>query len=338
MTEKLQKIARELLPAIGYGDAAGLPVETKSAAEINERYGYIVELLAPHDNPFFKGEWEAGTTSDDTQLSRAVAESLIAAGGFSMDAVAQAHIAAYHETPKVDKGTHMSVRGWGRSTTESMQRLVGGVSPEKSGHPNGAGNGIIMKMAPLAVWQAMADSSASTRKLQYDQLTTMTHDSDVARLCTRVHGEVLTQILTSGNLTKIPEIVHNYLENNIEFPDETALMLRAVDRPCRTLDELSARYAKNLSGKRYGFYVPETLAIVYDVALGSGGDFETAVYRAVNLGGDADSTASIVASMIACSSGGDYNKPHDMEKVQDLDRLYAVSEKLAGLALKERKS
>lgn len=329
MRERYENAARELLPAIGYGDAAGLPVETKNAAYISEHHGYITKLKPPLENPFYKGEWEAGSTSDDTQLSRVVAESIIEQSGFLLDDQACYHMQAYYETPRVQKGDKVVVRGWGGSTTHSMERLAAGTSPEYSGEKDGAGNGIIMKMAPLAIWQTMADVDDSSRSRQYDALTTMTHDSDIARLCTRVHGAVLSRVLETGDLQTITDTVHGQLADISDFPGETSLLHRAVDEPCQSFDELVARYAAGNSGFKYGFYVPETLAIVYDIALGSEGDFETAVYRAVNLGGDADSTASIVASMVAFSSEGEYTRPQDMYKVHDIDQLYAVSEQLS---------
>lgn len=64
-TERIYQAARQILPAIAYGDAAGLPVEAMSAEQISENYGRITELQAPSDHPFFPGS-ARGTVSDDT--------------------------------------------------------------------------------------------------------------------------------------------------------------------------------------------------------------------------------------------------------------------------------
>lgn len=338
MKERQQNAARELLPAIGYGDAAGLPVETKNAQYICDTYGYINELKVSVSNPFYGGQWDAGSTSDDTQLSQAVAQSIIENDGFSLMSLAEHHLDAYRNTPRVQRGDKTVVRGWGGSTTHSMERLEAGISPENSGEKDGAGNGIIMKMAPLVVWQALAEIDNESRLQQYDAFTTMTHDSDIARLCTRIHGEVLSQVIETGDLASIPKTMRQMLAGVNDFSADTSLLLRAVNDPCQSFDALVERYAGDKGGFKYGFYVPETLAIVYDIALGSGGDFETAVFRAVNLGGDSDSTASTIASMIACASGGEYAKPHDMENVQDIAILREISNKLARVATKGDKS
>ena len=327
-TERIYQAARQILPAIAYGDAAGLPVEAMSAEQISENYGRITELQAPSDHPFFPGS-ARGTVSDDTQLSLAVARSLIN-NGFSLESLADEHIAAYRQAPRTAEGVPC---GWGGSTVKAVERMISGVSPRKSGEKGKAGNGVVMKMAPLVVWQVLGEVDERTRRGQYDLLTNMTHNSEIARICTRLHGEVLSALLEGRTVSESADRFIQTLAVN-DFSKESELLHRAVYNPCQTDEELAERYAAGKSGTDYGFYVPETLAIAYDIFLGAGGDMQAAVYRAVNLGGDSDSTASIVAAMIACQSGGVYKEPPDMESVQDIEELRTVSTQLAEAALR----
>ena len=327
--ENIYNAACEVLPAIAYGDAAGLPVEAMSAGQISENYGRITELQAPSDHPFFPGS-ARGTVSDDTQLSLAVAESLIRTGGFSLKSLAAGHIATYRQAPRTAEGVPC---GWGGSTIKAVERMISGVSPRKSGEKGKAGNGVVMKMAPLVVWQVLGEVDGRTRRGQYDLLTNMTHNSEIARICTRLHGEVLSALLEGRTVSEAADsFIRNLAVNN--FSKESELLHRAVYNPCQTDEELAERYAASKSGTDYGFYVPETLAMAYDIFLGAGGDMQAAVYRAVNLGGDSDSTASIVAAMIACQSGGAYKEPPDMESVQGIEQLRTVSTQLAEAALR----
>ena len=327
-TERIYQAARQILPAIAYGDAAGLSVEGKPAEHIHERYGRIAELQAPSDHPFFPGS-ARGTVSDDTQLSLAVARSLIN-NGFSLESLADEHAAAYRQVPRTAEGVP---RGWGGSTIKAVERMISGVSPRKSGEKGKAGNGVVMKMAPLVVWQVLGEVDKRTRRGQYDLLTNMTHNSEIARICTRLHGEVLSALLEGRTVSEAADRFIQTLAVN-DFSKESELLHRAVYNPCQTDEELAERYAAGKSGTGYGFYVPETLAIAYDIFLGAGGDMSAAVYRAVNLGGDSDSTASIVAAMIACQSGGAYKEPPDMESVQGIEQLRTVSTQLAEAALR----
>ena len=328
-TERIYQAARQILPAIAYGDAAGLPVEAMSAEQISENYGRITELQAPSDHPFFPGS-ARGTVSDDTQLSLAVAESLIRTGGFSLKSLAAGHVAAYRQAPRTAEGVPC---GWGGSTVKAVERMISGVPPRESGEKGKAGNGVVMKMAPLVVWQVLGEVDGRTRRGQYDLLTNMTHNSEIARICTRLHGEVLSALLEGRTVSEAANrSIQTLAVNN--FSKESELLHRAVHNPCQTDEELAERYAAGKSGTDYGFYVPETLAIAYDIFLGAGGDVQAAVYRAVNLGGDSDSTASIVAAMIACQSGGAYKEPPDMESVQGIEQLRTVSTQLAEAALR----
>ena len=328
-TERIYQAARQILPAIAYGDAAGLLVEGRPAEDIRERYGRITELQAPSDHPFFPGSTR-GTVSDDTQLNLAVARSLLKNNGFSLESLADEHVATYRQVPRTAEGVP---RGWGGSTVKAVERMISGVSPRKSGEKGKAGNGVVMKMAPLVVWQVLSEVDERTRRGQYDLLTNMTHNSEIARICTRLHGEVLSALLEGRTVSESADRFIQTLAVN-DFSKESELLHQAVYNPCQTDEELAERYAAGKLGTDYGFYVPETLAIAYNIFLGAGGDMQAAVYRAVNLGGDSDSTASIVAAMIACQSGGAYKEPPDMESVQGIEQLRTVSTQLAEAALR----
>lgn len=247
-TERVYQAARQILPAIAYGDAAGLPVEAMSAEQISENYGRITELQAPSDHPFFPGS-ARGTVSDDTQLSLAVAESLIRTGGFSLESLADEHIAAYRQTPRTTEGAPC---GWGGSTIKAVERMISGIPPRESGEKGKAGNGVVMKMAPLVVWQVLGEVDKRTRRGQYDLLTNMTHNSEIARICTRLHGEVLSALLEGRTVSEAADRFIQTLAVN-DFSKESELLYRAVYNPCQTDEELAERYAAGKSGTGYGF-------------------------------------------------------------------------------------
>ncbi len=49
----MKEAGEQLLQAIAYGDAAGLPVETWTAKEIRQTYGWLDHLEETRVNPFF---------------------------------------------------------------------------------------------------------------------------------------------------------------------------------------------------------------------------------------------------------------------------------------------
>ena len=91
-------------------------------------------------------------------------------------------------------------------------------------------------------------------------------------------------------------------------------------------------YGDNL----YGFYAPETLAVVYGAFLQWGTADRTLadfVYNVISLGGDTDSSASILAAMAVMATGGSITLPDDMHTVQRVDDLQALSIRLAACAV-----
>jgi ADP-ribosylglycohydrolase len=336
----LESVGDALLTAVAYGDAAGLPVETKSAGYIAKKYGYIDHLIAPTENPFYGGDLPAGSWSDDTQLSLTIASALVKADGFDILSIARAHIEAYDQTPEVvSENGKVVKRGWGGSTTRSIERMINGISPSLAGEKGGAGNGILMKLSPLVFWQVARHMSDEQRYTQYDQLTTMTHDSDVARVCTRVHGDVLQYLLSQeyDAVAFINYVIDSaeYHESHLKTNHDTSQGLHYLQQNNQpSSSQILQQFDNPTSGFKYGFYAPETLAIVYGAFMSHAPDFNRAVYAAVNIGGDSDSTASIVASMIHFLCNGEQTLPDDCDKIVDSPLLQKVSRELTTLALR----
>ncbi len=330
MKKEVLSTGSALLPAVAYGDAAGLPVETLSAQKIEDDYEYIDQLVSPALNLFYEGA-PIGSWSDDTQLSLAMARALIKNGGFDVSVVAQEHIEELERTPLVQVGKGQPVpRGWGHSTAESIQKLIEGTSPDKSGKKDGAGNGIVMKMSPLVLWHVGQNIPNEQRWEEYDQLTTMTHDSDEARVCSRVHGDVLKYLFENGN-----EGLAEYVQNQVLFHENELGAAKDTSKALAFLSKIDTfdrtTILENTDGK--GFWVPQTLAMAYATYIENAPNFHKTVFEAVNLGGDTDSNASIVAAMLNFSSHG-VDLPQDSVALDSLNMLHEVSSQLAQAAIR----
>jgi ADP-ribosylglycohydrolase len=134
-----------VLSLVMLGDALGLPVETWSAREIEEKFGHVRRLHSLEGNRYLRGE-PIGSYSDDTQLTLAVARAVVSPDLIDIGLLAREHIAAYLETQ----------RGWGTATRVAVERLLQGETPDRSGrvdNPGAAlGNGVLMKISPVALW------------------------------------------------------------------------------------------------------------------------------------------------------------------------------------------
>lgn len=330
---RIRRIGEQLLPAIAYGDAAGLPVETKSHQQIAAKYGVIDGLIASRENPFYMGEFTPGTWSDDTQLSMAVTRALVRAGRFDMRAIADEHVAEYNQTPQIVRESGQVVkRGWGGSTTRAVERYMAGVPVAECGEPAGAGNGVIMKLAPLAYWLITHSTADDQAYRQLDAFTAFTHGSFEARVATRVHYDMLLYLATEaydtrefGALPYTSALWHEaQLDKHSNDVSHTLRYLMADD------EQSTERILHHTDGK--GFYVPETLAMAYGAFMLHDGDFTRSVYEAVNLGGDTDSTASIVAAMSLFRHGRIKERPGDFTQTLQYDELSKLSHQLVEAA------
>jgi ADP-ribosyl-[dinitrogen reductase] hydrolase len=158
---------------VAVGDALGMPAEGCDAQEIASTFGRL-DHYHPVSGHHWLGDLPKGATTDDWQLTKAVAEGMIQSRGLDMNAVAAWHVQAFHE----------SVRGWGPTTRESVAALASGTHWSQSGRTEkpdrGLGNGVCMKVAPVGAYLAAthpggnAEHSAEAIRFLVD-LAQMTH-------------------------------------------------------------------------------------------------------------------------------------------------------------------
>lgn len=350
--ELLEAAGNNLLPAIAYGDATGLPFEATLAETVPpitamppiERNAY---LAIPDELKGTRGIW-----SDDTHLSLASTISLLACDGFDLRDQADMTVAAYdHVLGATDDELLIPPivaekrNGYGGSTRKSIARLKTGIPPEESGAPDGAGNGVLMKLAPLTYWQYVNEVGGGEAFEQTVAYTRMTHGAGEAVVSSLVHSVLMTQLLSldpyhedaAQHRTAIYRdaiYLAEIYEKDYDAAATTSTFLRRIADPilhqqptALSKDVLLAQISGEKGG---GFHAPETLMMAYGSFMIEP-EFPACVYRAAELGGDSDSIASIVGSM-AAAYWGEIDFPHDVEELFAIDRLRHVSQQLGALA------
>lgn len=351
---KLQSAGENLLPAIAYGDACGLPFEAQPAQPL----GALSALPSISHNEFLaipeEMKGNRGIWSDDTHLSLATALSLILSGRFDLDNQAMYHVNALEHVKGANYEadlmppivTDSRSNGFGRSTTRSIIRLAEGIDPLEAGEVGGSGNGVLMKMAPLAYWHYANNISPKQSNDEIIAYTRMTHNSPEAVVSSLVHRDVIHHLLSVDSATAPqnyagPRSLYRAAvkqaerwEHSFDHEGKTSKVLRRLNK--KYLDDDREPILNAIEGKKGGgFYAPETLLMAYgSIAIES--KFPDCVYRAVELGGDTDSVGSIVAGM-AVAYHGKLDFPNDVEQVFAIDRLRRVSKDLAKTVLEGRK-
>ncbi len=155
---------------LALGDTLGMPVEGWKREQIKKYIGRICKPISPvlvygradelvtKDEfgglGYYTQDFQRGQYTDDTILSKALAESLVEVRDFNIFDIAERQVAEYTKRLRPD-GTVFG--GFGKTTSDAFKRLLAGVSPLESGVIGGPGNAPAMKMAPLGLLMAARD-------------------------------------------------------------------------------------------------------------------------------------------------------------------------------------
>ncbi|MDB2280416.1 ADP-ribosylglycohydrolase [Halorubrum ezzemoulense] len=297
--------ARGVLCGIACGDALGRPVEFMSASGIRTGYGRLDEMVG-------HGTWNqpAGTITDDTEQALCIARSLVERGEFDPADIAERFVAWYDSDPF----------DIGRMTMKSLSRLKHGGEWDEAGRhvwehsPEGqnAGNGSVMRCAPLAVPYA-ADR---------ERLVEVSRDSSrithADPRCT--YGCGILNLTVAGLLDDADAPLRDALDYvGTDAPAELVTALRPLARG-DSLDDLET------SG-----YVVHSLRTALHDGL-SAESAEEAIVTAVNRGGDADTIGAIAGAVAGARFGASTLPDRWLDAVGEADELERIADRLVETA------
>jgi ADP-ribosylglycohydrolase len=281
---------RGMFLGIGIGDALGICCEGWTAEKIKTVYGRITDYQYPKGHKYNDGK-KAGSWSDDTAATIAVARSLIESGRLDMESQVKHHIEAFknHE-------------GWGKATRQSIHKLMNGTSWRESGSDKGTGNGIAMKITPLGAW--WHPSREENGQVSIPDFTAMTHRTSIAVSSAFAHMNAISYCLTYNDF-KNSEFVNwvvggsesgkkyfqDTLKDNIT---EKFMKLYGVDKswtPEQIIEEFDGGYA-----------VHKSLPFTYAFFLRNPRSIES-LFDCVNSGGDTDSNGSMLGGLLGVLNG-----------------------------------
>ncbi len=320
---------------VAFGDALGIPVETWNADQIVQRYGRLT-TYQPCENHKWMGDWPAGRWTDDTQLSLAVAESLIERRFIDLADIAQRHVKAMKESHK----------GWGGSTRDSVTRIEQGIPWNRSGSSTGAGNGVAMKIAPLAwYWYQQFPQQipiTSVRQLAptLRGFGAMTHDNDLSVVsgavqfaavlfCLQTEPTEFDQKAFSSTLVQVSRWMEEYCraQGMNSLPDRLSVRLEDLlmnPSAFQTPESIISTFG---GGSCYCY---DSLPFTYAFFLRDPRSVES-MYEVVNAGGDTDSNGSMVGSLLGALNGKGVFPVTLKEGLWEVDRLERVVGSFVGI-------
>jgi ADP-ribosyl-[dinitrogen reductase] hydrolase len=270
---------RGSLLGLAAGDALGTTVEFAAPGTfqpVTEIVGGGFFRLAP-------GQW-----TDDTSMALCLAESLIETGAFNPTDQLERYVSWY-------RNGHMSCIGHcfdiGMTVREALNRFENTRQPYcGSTHPKSAGNGSIMRLAPVPLrWarspqEALANSAASSRT---------THGTAAAVDACRYLGALLVGAvlgidkasLLAQRYTPVP----NYWEENPLVPEIEEIAAGSFKSRQPPEIESTGYVVKTLEAALWAFHHSES--------------FEQGCRLAVNLGGDADTCGAVYGQLAGAFYG-----------------------------------
>lgn len=315
---------RGMMLGVAVGDALGMPVETWGQERIKSKYpNGILKYETPDlSHKWFSG-YLSGITTDDTQLTMAVMKGMIEGNGFNLDTIAKAQAEAMGQ----------STLGWGDTTREAIERIRNGVSWGESGKTSdptkGNGNGVLMKLAPLAAYRASLSIDGKGAPFNFHQLiekfSSMTHYTTMAAHSAVLHTNALFECLMHGtgnydvemNLLELVPWVYdcgmqplrlNYFEvSHLNLGSRPDDCLEGRLLGLRDIALERHRYSFDWIANEYGgsCYIYDSLPYVYAHWIKNHNSVQT-LYNSINYGidrNDTDSNASMLGAMLGALHG-----------------------------------
>jgi ADP-ribosylglycohydrolase/protein-tyrosine phosphatase len=288
---------RGALLGLAVGDAVGAAVEFQPPGT----FAPLTDMVGggPHRLPI--GAW-----TDDTSMALCLAESLVETGGFDPVDQLKRYVRWYREGYLSSTGRCFDIGNATRAALERFERT--GEPFPGDADPHAAGNGPLMKLAPVPLAYA-ADPPAAVARAAESARTT--HGAPQAIDATRYLAAVLLGALHTGELTPAwaAEPLHP------EVAEIAAGSFRTKEPPA-------------IRGT--GYVVDSLEAALW--AVHGAASFEDAVLRAANLGDDADTTAAIAGQLAGALYGVDAIPAKWRAAIVMRDRIEELADGLLRLA------
>ena len=301
-----RNLYKDVLFGVAIGDALGVPVEFKSRESISVTPVSDMIGFGTYNQP-------EGTFSDDSSLTFCLAEALIQ--GYDLKTIGRNFVKWYHNNYWTATGKVFDI---GFTTLEAINKLSINVNPEEAGRKDedSNGNGSLMRILPLVF--EIKDKPIAERFEMTKQVSSITHGHIRSVIACFYYLEFAKQLIEGKNKFEIYDNLKNELPNfllnigisNDEIIEFNRLFKRNINE-CIDFDIWSTGY------------VLHTLEASIWCLLNSV-NYKDAVLKAVNLGGDTDTTAAVTGGLAGLLYGKDtMPKPwiRKLARTKDIDDL-----------------
>ncbi|UUZ94588.1 ADP-ribosylglycohydrolase family protein [Paenibacillus sp. P25] len=314
MSEALTQLDRYrgCLLGLAAGDALGTTLEFKAPGTFEP----IRDMVGGGTFELEPGQW-----TDDTSMALCLAESLIECGGFHPLDQIRRYVRWYREGYLSSTGTCFDIGTTVRTALERFEQTGEPFSGPIG--PRTAGNGSLMRLAPVPMAYAPSPEEAIVRS---GDSSLTTHGAIQAVDACRYFGALLIgafageekETLLSPHYTPVAG-----LWEKLRLVPEIAEVAAGSFKDKRPPDIQGGGYVvRSLEAALWAFY--------------HGNSFEEGALLAVNLGDDADTTGAIYGQLAGAYYGADSIPPHWRACLSMADRLETLAVQLFEMAGRER--
>ena len=296
MKQRLDRACGCLL-GLAIGDAIGTTVEflpRRSFAPVTDMVGGGVFKLKP-------GEW-----TDDTSMALCLGASLLDVG-FDLRDQLEKYVRWYREGYMSSNGRCFDIGGATRAALERFEQT--GQVPAGSTDPRSAGNGCIMRLAPIPIFYT--DDEEAVVRCSGEQSRT-THGARQCIDASQLLGEILVRALRglkSKREILLGQHSARYSQKICEL-GEGAYFDKAEDQICG-----SGYVVESLEAALWCFWTTD--------------NFRDAILKATNLGDDADTTAAITGQIAGAYYGETGIPAAWLSRVCRSQEIHDVAEQLS---------
>jgi ADP-ribosylglycohydrolase len=270
---------KDLLYGVCVGDALGVPVEFESREYLMKNPVTKMCSGGVHDQG-------TGVWSDDSSLTFCLAEAIIE--GYDIHNLSNKFIKWKDEGYWTATGEVFDI---GNTTRQSIINLSKGIHPTLAGGLDEIdnGNGSLMRILPLVI--LLKDLSNENRFNLVKEVSSITHAHNRSIISCFYYLEFALQIMEGKDKFEIYEnlkiSISNFLNSNEIYSNELIHFDRLLNGNINELEE---------DAIQSGGYVIQTLEASIWCLLTSD-NYEEAVLKAVNLGGDTDTTGAVTGGL-----------------------------------------
>lgn len=295
------------ITGLAIGDALGMPFETESP--LSQRImGWTGHYEGSAYHRLQPGQW-----TDDTQMSMALAASLVEHKFYDPATAAKHYLDWFRGRP----------RGIGTSTRQAMEKLASGREWHQSGIEGAEGNGTAMRAAPIGLFHHRGTERLHSAAHWARIDAAITHVSDEAREGSAAVAVAVSHLSSGGSKSELLQaVMQNIEKSRVRFGLED--LYRAI-RAGDSFKEVIARNDWLLAG--VGGHVVKTVPAAFAVFL-YGRDFDNTVCDAVRLGGDTDTVAAITGALAGAHYGIEGIPGELLEGLERADDIRALEDAL----------